>query len=151
MKELIKNILLKLKNSEIKKSIMLACIISIVIPLALPLLSNFIFGIDPPKHTIGWSLNYDSQKFIFAEVSIAELSLLSIIIRFIPFIIFGYMNGLGFKKIFVKKPIIGNAYLSVSSTIFYLVIIVPMFEFFIFLDSIKLIRFIFDITDAFNF
>lgn len=151
MKKFIKNILLKLKNPEIKKSVMFACIIPVIIPLALPLISNFIFGINPPKHTIGWSLNYDSQKFIFVEVSIAELSLLLVIIRFIPFIIFGYINGLIFERIFLKKPILGNTYLIISSIFFYLVTIAPMFEFFIFLDSIKFIRFIYDITDVFNF
>ena len=151
MKELIKNILLKLKNSEIKKSIMLACVISIIIPLALPLISDIIFGSNPPKHTFGWSLKHDLVVPIFLEVSIAELSLLLVVIRFIPFIIFGYINGLIFKKIFVKKPILGNTYLIISSVFFYLVIIVPLFEFFIFLDSIKFIRFIYDLTDAFNF
>lgn len=140
-----------LKSPEIRKSILLACTISIIIPLALPLITQIIFGIDPPKHTVAWSLSYDSQKFIFVEISIAELSLLLMMVRFIPFIIFGYTNGLISRKVFSKNPVVENTYLISSSIFFYLIIIVPMFKFFVFLDSIKFIRFIYDVTDAFNF
>ena len=151
MKQFIKNILLKSKSQEIKKSILIACMISVIVPLFLPLISNIIFGVNPPKYTLGWDLDHYSVTPIFLEVSIAEISLLWIIIRFIPFIIFGYVNGLIFKKMFSKKSMLGNVYLFISSMLFYFMIIMPIFELFLFLNSIKPIQFIFDVTDAFNF
>lgn len=151
MKESMKSFWLKFKNPEVSRSILTAFIISIIVPFILPLIADIIFGVNPDKPTIGWNLNQDSRIPIFLEVSIAEVSLLLVIIRIIPFIIFGYINGLIFKKIFLKKSIIGNAYLIISSIIFYFIIMKPMFKFFIFLDSIDKIHFIFSLFDFFSF
>lgn len=151
MNRFIKKILSNLNHVKIKKAIIFSCLISIIIPFILPLTSKAIFGNEPSSNTLVWSLNYDSKIPIFLEVSMAEISLLWIIIRFIPFIIFGFVNMLIIEKISIKRTLIENFYLIVSSTLFYLLTITPIFKMFLYLDSISFFRFIFELTDAFNF
>lgn len=144
-------ILVQWKNQQIRKSILITVIISIILPLLLPIISQILFGLNPTPRTVQWSLDYDARIPIFTEVSLAEISLLWIFLRFIPLIIFGYLNGIILAKIRIKNPLLENIYLAISSSLFYLLILTPMFKLFLFLNSIGFIRFIFDITDAFNF
>lgn len=104
------------KLSMTKKSIIFAVLISILIPSSLVLVKNILLSIFSSIQIHNSVLILQLPAFL--EFSMLDVSVLWLVIRFIPIIAISYFNGilLNTKLTKIKRK---NAYLIISSVVIY--------------------------------
>ena len=128
------------------KSIIIACTLSVIIPLILSLIDNFIEYILNIKYYSDWAI---LRAPAFLELNLLALSFLWIAFRFILIILMAYLNGLLLLRnlINIKEK---NMYLFISSVLIYFVNLYLSFKIFLFLDRFEFIEKIFKLFRFFG-
>lgn len=135
------------KFKLINKSVIIACTISVLVPIFLFLLENVALRIlelymdKMSRDTFVGIYNniLILQGPIFLEYNLLAVSFVWIVFRFIILVIFAYLNGklLEKNKIIIKNK---NRYLIITSIIIYFITLPISLFIFLFLDSIDFIH-----------
>jgi len=131
----------------IKKSVTFAVLISILIPSFLIIIKNIFLSIFSNTQIHNFALTLQLPAFL--EFSMLDISILWLIIRFIPIVAISYFNGilLDTKLARIKRK---NTYLIISSIAIYflsLIISILIFDLLTLMNIFELLPEMFDLFD----